>query len=97
MITLAKKRKIWYERVFQKELGEGWLEIYKTHPPSDNMGEFFLAYRKWRARKVAQIYSGLTKGGVLAIKNALARGQFDALEMLRIAQSKSSTPLLYPK
>ena len=59
--------------VFRLGFCGDWVEIYKQTPPPRDQGEFFLAFRERRARKVLPLMTGLTAGGVKVITESLTQ------------------------
>lgn len=84
------------KRVFQMGFcTDGLLEIYRRVPRPRHDGEFFLAFRKKRARKVLPLFSGITAfGAKLAIEDFRNRRNDLTRLLLRIGEKLKSTPMV---
>ena len=63
-----------FKLIFSIGVCGSWVELYKLETPHPRfIGNFFLALRKKRARKVLPLMTGLTEGGAEMIINLLTQ------------------------
>lgn len=100
MIVVATPKRRRYKRVFRMGFcTDGFVEIYEIRPRPWDMGEFFLAFRKKWARKVVQLFCGITAGGAKHMADCFRKRDFDPTELLLSIERKSGqaanlTPLV---
>ncbi|KPJ54886.1 hypothetical protein AMJ47_02325 [Parcubacteria bacterium DG_72] len=71
-----------FKRIFKLGLCGDWVEIYKITPPPKTEGEFFLAFREKRKRKVLPLFCGITIGGVEALIKDFKQRHVDLTKLL---------------
>jgi len=75
-------------RRFQLGFCGDWVEIYEQIPRPKNQGEFFLAFRKRRARKVLPLLCGITAGGVKVMVDDFRARRYDPTELVLLIGRK---------
>ena len=69
------------ERTFQMSFCGDFVEIYKRVPRPKYEGEFFLAFRKKRGRKILPLFCGITTGGAKVMAECFKKLRFDQTEL----------------
>lgn len=93
ILAILAKSKFRHKRVFQMGFcTDGYVEIYEIKPHPEEMGAFFLAYRQKWARKITQLYCGLTAGGAKSAIKAFNKRRIDLTALLQEIEFKSGDP-----
>jgi len=71
-----------FKRIFKLGLCGDWVEIYQIIPPPRCEGEFFLAFRERRKRKILPLFCGITVGGVKALVKDFEQRRIDLTKLL---------------
>ena len=69
------------ERTFQMGFCGDFVEIYKQVPHPKDEGEFFLAFRKKRSRKVLPLFCGITADGQEVMAECFKELRFDPTKL----------------
>jgi len=70
-----------FQRTFQMGFCGDFIEIYKRVPRPKDEGEFFLAFREKRGRKVLPLFCGITAGGEKVMAESFKKLRFDPTEL----------------
>ena len=70
-----------FQRTFQMGFCGDFVEIYKRVPRPKDEGEFFLAFRKKRGRKVLPLFCGITAGGEKVMAESFRKLRFDPTKL----------------
>ena len=75
-------------RKFQLGFCGDWVEIYERTPRPKDQGEFFLAFRERRGRKVLPLFCGITAGGAKIMAKSFKTRRYDPTELCLLIGSK---------
>jgi len=71
-----------FKKIFKMGLCGDWVEIYQIIPPPKCEGEFFLAFREKRKRKILPLFCGITVGGVKILVRNFKQRRIDLTNLL---------------